>query len=109
MSSADVTVGAPAVGRAQDRSVCPAISVVIPTKDEAGNIPRLLEALDRVHPDGAIELIFVDDSDDGTPAVIAERERGSRHDIVVVHRPRGQRDGGLGGAVHAGLWRARAP
>jgi glycosyltransferase involved in cell wall biosynthesis len=109
MSSADVTVGAPAVGRAQDRSVCPAISVVIPTKDEAGNIPRLLEALDRVHPDGAIELIFVDDSDDGTPAVIAERERGCRHDVVVVHRPRGRRDGGLGGAVHAGLWRARAP
>jgi glycosyltransferase involved in cell wall biosynthesis len=56
-------------------------------------------------------VLFVDDSDDETPTVIqAARERGlGSLDTRLLHRPVGQRGGGLGGAVLAGLEQTDTP
>jgi dolichol-phosphate mannosyltransferase len=87
----------------------PALSIVIPTRNEEGNIERLVERLDDVLASTTAEILFVDDSDDGTLAAI-DRARGlCRHDVREIHRPPGARRGGLGGAVVEGLRNARAP
>ncbi len=90
-----------------------ALSVVVPTRDEAGNVEALLERLERVLRNVCSEVIFVDDSDDDTPKVVDAivRAQPPREglEIVLLHRPRGEREGGLGGAVVAGLRIARAP
>jgi putative flippase GtrA len=85
----------------------PAISVIVPTRSEAGNVGPLAERLDRVLPDLPMEVIFVDDSDDDTPDAIRAIE--STRAVYLLHRPAGERQGGLGGAVVAGLRHARAP
>ena len=87
----------------------PALSVVIPTRNEEGNIERLVERLDAVLASTSAEILFVDDSDDGTLAAV-ERARGlCRHEVRAIHRPRGSRHGGLGGAVVEGIRAACAP
>jgi dolichol-phosphate mannosyltransferase len=52
------------------------------------------------------ELIFIDDSDDGTPNAIKEAML-TNPTVGLVHRARGARPGGLGGAVSAGFQVAR--
>lgn len=83
------------------------VSVIAPTRNEAANIAPLVARLERVLPDGS-EIVFVDDSDDDTPAVIESMASRSRCPIRLIHRPPGQRAGGLGGAVVAGLRTARS-
>jgi len=102
-------VGAGLHGDAGAPATRPALSVVIPTRNEEENIERLVERLDEVLAGTAAEIVFVDDSDDGTlPAV--ERARGlCRLDVRAIHRPPGSQNGGLGGAVVEGMRSARAP
>ena len=84
-----------------------AVSLIVPTRNEAGNISELLVRLDRL-PAGVIgEVIFVDDSDDDTPAAIAYLGPSVDFPVDVVHREVGHRDGGLSGAVLEGFRRAR--
>jgi dolichol-phosphate mannosyltransferase len=85
----------------------PAISVVLPTLEEADNVALLVARLERVLPDLPIEIIFVDDSDDETPDAIRAIE--STRAVYLVHRKPEARVGGLGGAVVAGIRAARAP
>ena len=86
----------------------PLISLVIPTFNEAGNIPELLARLASAVPaDLTCEVIFVDDSTDDTPRVIAQTARDCRLAVSVMHRDKPE--GGLGGAVAAGLREASAP
>ena len=93
--------------RAQDPDA-PLISLVIPTFNEAGNIPELLTRLaSSVPEDVPCEVIFVDDSTDDTPRVITETARHSRLTVSVRHRDKPE--GGLGGAVAVGLREATAP
>jgi len=83
-----------------------AVSLIVPTRNEAGNISELLVRLDRL-PAGVVgEVIFVDDSDDDTPAVIAYLGPSVDFAVDVVHREPGHRDGGLSGAVLEGFRRA---
>lgn len=84
------------------------VSVIVPTLNEAANIEPLVDRLARVLPAGS-EVIFVDDSDDETPAVIRSIQRRARLTIRLYHRPPHQRSGGLGGAVATGLEVARSP
>jgi dolichol-phosphate mannosyltransferase len=78
------------------------ISVIVPTRNEAGNIGLLLDALEAVLPERS-EVIFVDDSTDETPSVI-EAERGRRSTpIALIHRAEDDRGDGLAGAVVEGL------
>jgi putative flippase GtrA len=85
----------------------PAVSVIIPTRAEADNVGPLVARLDRVLPDLPVEVIFVDDSDDDTPDAIRTIE--SSRAVYLIHRSPGDREGGLGGAVVAGMRAARAP
>lgn len=80
------------------------VTVIVPTRNEAGNVPELTRRLAEVLPcDGSHELLFVDDSDDDTPAVVRSVSTRSALPVRLLHRPRSQRSGGLGGAVVAGL------
>src|SRR2546423_56138 len=86
-----------------------AVSLIVPTRNEAGNVSELLVRLGRL-PAGVLgEVIFVDDSDDNTPAAIAYLARSVDFDVAVVHREPGMRTGGLSGAVVEGFRRARGP
>jgi dolichol-phosphate mannosyltransferase len=98
----------PADGAGAQRTV-PLLSIVIPTRDERDNIEPLVAALDEAGLPTATEVIFVDDSDDGTPEVIDRVRRQARRDLRLIHRPAGRRRGGLGGAVVDGLRMSRAP
>jgi glycosyltransferase involved in cell wall biosynthesis len=82
-----------------------AISVVVPTRNEAGNVDALLDRLGPALAGSSAEVIFVDDSDDDTPQRVLDRAATSPPDLVVrlLHRPPGQRAGGLGTAVVAGF------
>jgi dolichol-phosphate mannosyltransferase len=83
----------------------PYVSVVLPTREESGNVEAIAARLGEVLPGMPIELIFVDDSDDDTPEAI-ERIRSARP-VRLLHRPPAKRWGGLGGAVVEGIQMAR--
>ncbi|HEV7689053.1 MAG TPA: glycosyltransferase [Acidimicrobiia bacterium] len=84
-----------------------AVSLIVPTRNEAANISELLVRLGRL-PAGVLgEVIFVDDSEDATPATVAYLARGADFPVDLVHREPGLRDGGLSGAVVEGFRRAR--
>ena len=97
----------PHAGRAGANGATPAISVVLPTREEADNVGPLVARLERVLPDLPLEIIFVDDSDDETPDAIRGIE--SSRAVYLIHRSPDERRGGLGGAVVAGIGAARAP
>jgi len=82
----------------------PQLTILVPTRNEAENVEPLLSRLS-ANLEKQTVVLFVDDSDDETPAVIrAARDRGyGSLDTRLLHRPIGQRSGGLGGAVLAGL------
>jgi dolichol-phosphate mannosyltransferase len=91
------------------QAVRPLVSVIIPTRNEEGNVAPLVAELERVMPDVTLEIIFVDDSDDGTPQEVARVATTSTRTVRLVHRTGDERVGGLGGAVVAGLAVARGP
>jgi rSAM/selenodomain-associated transferase 2/rSAM/selenodomain-associated transferase 1 len=79
------------------RADAPALSVIVPTLDEAGHLPRLLRELEALGPD--MEVLVVDGgSTDGT----ATRARAGG--ATVLRRPPGR-----GGQLRAGGSAARAP
>lgn len=85
----------------------PAVSVIVPTRNESGNVAPLVARLESVLPEDSIEIIFVDDSDDDTPDAI--RRISSARKVSLIHRQGADRVGGLGGAVVAGMRAATAP
>ena len=74
----------------------PDVTIVIPTRNEADNVQPLLERLRTVLDETAFEVVFVDDSDDTTPEVIRDVDDER---VRLLHRLKGDRAGGLGGAV----------
>lgn len=81
------------------------VSVIVPTRHEASNVEELSRRVASA-ADWPYELIFVDDSDDDTPAVLEElAHRDSA--VSYVHRQGAERWGGLGGAVVDGFHHAR--
>jgi dolichol-phosphate mannosyltransferase len=87
----------------------PLLSIVVPTKNERGNVVRLIERLETVLPTVAMEIIFVDASSDGTAEAVEEAAGRSNREIVLLRQESNRRVGGLGGAVVQGLRAARAP
>jgi dolichol-phosphate mannosyltransferase len=79
------------------------VSVVVPTRNEAGNVRPLLDRLAAHQPDVIGEVLFVDDSDDDTAAVIEVEGAGRPFAVRVLHREPGHRVNGLSGAVIDGL------
>ncbi|NMI00076.1 glycosyltransferase [Pseudonocardia sp. K10HN5] len=86
----------------------PELTVVVPTRNESGNIGPLLDRVKAAAGPRRIEVLFVDDSDDDTPEKVLARSLAERLPVRLLHRERGDRTGGLGGAVVAGLREARA-
>ena len=64
-----------------------AISVVVPTRNEAGNIGPLLTRIEQATKGTAVEVIFVDDSTDNTPEVIKEHQNKYALGVVLIARP----------------------
>lgn len=81
----------------------PAVTVIVPTRNEAANVGPLLDRITEAAGTRALEVLFVDDSDDETPVEVHERALRSRLSVRLLHRPPAERDGGLGGAVLAGM------
>ncbi len=88
------------------------LSIVIPTRNEQDNVSPLLTALHMALTGMAVEVIFVDDSDDTTPEVInlaIETMSTERFQISLEHRVAGSaRAGGLATAVIHGMNKAQA-
>ncbi|UUN28879.1 glycosyltransferase family 2 protein [Streptomyces sp. FIT100] len=78
------------------------VTIVIPTFNESGNVRELLARLTESVPSRLpCEVVFVDDSTDDTPAVIADAARDCPFPVAVIHRD--VAEGGLGGAVVEGM------
>ena len=63
----------------------PALSIVVPTYNEAGNIRRLVERVSQALGETRFELIVVDDSTDGTEQLLREMVREMSF-LRVIHR-----------------------
>ena len=83
----------------------PAISIVIPCKNESANLAVLLDEIDAALADRDHEVLVVDDgSSDDTPAMLAGRiDAGARH----LHHIRHDRSAGQSAAVRSGVFAAR--
>jgi len=99
---ADLTLGT--LGRTD---APPRLTVLLPTRDEAESVPLLLARLGPALAGLDAELLFVDDSDDGTPEALADLAHESPVPIRLLHRLPGVRRGGLSGAVAEGTRHAR--
>jgi glycosyltransferase involved in cell wall biosynthesis len=85
-----------------------ALTVLVPTRNERGNIAPLLHRLGEVSRTTPLTAMFVDDSSDGTSAVIGRLAARTVCPVEVLHRPEHERADGLGGAVRLGLAEARS-
>ncbi len=85
------------------------LSIIIPTRNEVGNINPLLARINHVLNGIHAEVLFVDDFTDDTPQVIQEAIPDFPVlKIRLLHRSAEQRTGGLGGAVVLGLQNTQA-
>ncbi len=84
----------------------PVLSVVVPSRNEEANVGPLLARLAVALAGLDHEVLFVDDSDDGTARVIAA---AAAHDprVDLVHREGAGRQGGLSTAVVCGIHQTR--
>jgi dolichol-phosphate mannosyltransferase len=92
--------------RTEPRAAAPELSVVLPTRNEAGNIEPLLARLAAALDGVDFELVFIDDSDDQTAQLLAKKANRDQR-IRVIHREAEARTGGLSTAVVFGLREAR--
>lgn len=80
----------------------PLLTLVIPTRNESQNVPLLVESLRRGLSEVDYRIVFVDDSTDDTPEIIARlSEEDGR--VGMIHREGAEREGGLATAVTTGL------
>lgn len=85
----------------------PRFSIVVPCRNEGGNIGPLLDGIAAAcAPLGPFECIVVDDgSTDGTVAAVLARARGGEWLRLLSHPA----SGGQSAAIHSGVLAARAP
>src|SRR5918997_5423368 len=78
------------------------LTLVIPTRNEADNVPRLVRELRESLSGIDYRVLFVDDSTDETPEVIRGLvEEDGR--VALIHRGDAERHGGLSTAVTTGI------
>jgi dolichol-phosphate mannosyltransferase len=82
------------------------LTIIVPTFNEAPNVAELVERTAAAVQGIDAELLFVDDSTDDTPDRVRAAAESAALPVRVIHRE--HPDGGLGGAVLAGLEAARA-
>lgn len=89
-------------GEAHGRGEKRLLALVVPTYNEADNVPLLVREVREALSGIDYQVVFVDDSTDGTPEVIRSlREDDPR--ITLIHRERAEREGGLSTAVTDGI------
>ena len=86
-------------GRDSDRVL---LTIVVPTRNETDNVPRLVRELRESVSDLDYRVVFVDDSTDGTPDVIRDLAREDGR-VRLVRREGVEQRGGLSTAVTTGL------
>jgi len=82
------------------------LTIIVPTFNEAPNIAELVRRTGAAVAGLDAELIFVDDSTDATPDVVAAVAATAPLPVRLIHRD--VRTGGLGGAVVEGMRAAQA-
>lgn len=82
------------------------LSIIVPTFNEAPNIAELGRRIGVAMGGAETEIIFVDDSSDDTPAVIASIAPTAPLPVRLIHRDHAV--GGLGGAVLEGMRAAQS-
>src|SRR4029450_1727816 len=78
------------------------LSMVIPTRNESGNIEPLLMRIHQALKGISAEVVFVEDGTDETPEVIRKLQEWFPLPIKLIARPADRRKNGLGGAVVEG-------
>src|SRR5687768_343881 len=71
------------------------LTIVLPTRNESGNVEPLLRRIDAILPDVDVDVIFVDDSDDDTPETVERVGASSKRTVRLIHRPKDERGDGL--------------
>jgi dolichol-phosphate mannosyltransferase len=94
-----VVTGGTGDGRDSDRIL---LILVVPTRNEVDNIPRLMSELRESLSDLDYRVVFVDDSTDGTPEVIRDLAQEDGR-VRLVRREGTERNGGLSTAVTTGM------
>ena len=79
------------------------LTVLVPTRNEAGNVALLIDRISASLAGRDAEILIVDDSDDSTPYQVLRARQTSTTPVRLLHREPVERQGGLGGAVLAGL------
>src|SRR5215210_3586318 len=92
-------VGRPGGGGSLNRVL---LTLVVPTRNEADNVPKLVHELHESLSDLDYRVVFVDDSTDETPEVIQGLAQGDGR-IHLVRRVGAERYGGLSTAVTTGM------
>ncbi len=82
------------------------LSIIVPTFNEGPNVGELLRRIGDALDDRPFEVVFVDDSTDDTPAVIAAAAAAAPFPVRLIHRS--DPVAGLGGAVVEGFHAAAA-
>lgn len=77
------------------------LTIVVPTFNEGPNVAELLRRIGDAVDDRMIEVVFVDDSTDDTPAIIERAAAAADFPVRLIHRD--DPVAGLGGAVVEGL------
>lgn len=85
----------------------PQVTVVVPTFNEAPNVAELVRRVGEATRGLGAELLFVDDSSDGTAQEVLRVAPHAELPVRVIHRD--APTGGLGGAVLEGLRASSAP
>ncbi|WP_375163497.1 glycosyltransferase [Microbacterium sp.] len=78
-----------------------AVTVIVPTFNERDNVAELVARTTAALPGRLAEILFVDDSADGTPVEVERVAVDAAVPVRVIHRT--ANTGGLGGAVALGL------
>jgi dolichol-phosphate mannosyltransferase len=83
-------------------------TIIVPTFNEGGNVPLLVNRLTAAFSGRAVEILFVDDSTDDTPDIIEHAALTAAIPVRLIHRSGAQRAGGLAGAVGTGIRNSRS-
>ena len=83
------------------------LTVIVPTFNEAPNVPELVRRVGEATRGLGVDLLFVDDSTDDTADVVRAAAATAELPVRVIHRE--APEGGLGGAVLAGVRATATP
>ena len=78
------------------------LTVIVPTRNEAGNVGPLLDRLGEALAGHSFEVLFMDDSTDATPQRITAEAAARPFPVRLIARPPARRNG-LSGAVVEGM------